>query len=128
VLFLPSLLNLYNILFVRIGGLVGMVMFGMQILVAIELIFLQIYVYSLIARFDFKFKQLIKTALLMAHKHLLTTITHIILFAAIVWLLIYFPMLSIVAFGLYCSASSYMLIRIFRKYRPDMDKNPDLED
>ena len=63
----------------------------------------------------------------MANRHLLTTITCIALALGLVYLLIILPFLIFLAPGIYAVLSSYMLVKVFKRYRPEMDKNPILE-
>jgi uncharacterized membrane protein YesL len=104
-------------------GPMQIILFGIYLLMLAELVFLYINVFPLMARFDMGFKQLIKSAFLIANKHLFTTITHVAVFIAIIWFFSFMPILYFFAFGAYCWISSYLLIKVYRKYRPDMDKD-----
>ncbi len=59
----------------------------------------------------------------MANRHLLTTITCIILFVALVAASIYNAMLLAVFAGLYGWLTSIMFMHLFRKYLPEMDRD-----
>jgi uncharacterized membrane protein YesL len=119
------LINLYNLLFNPVSGSFGIIIYGLQIIFAIELVFLYINIFPIIARFDLKFKELLKITLIIANRHLFITITHCALFIAIIWVCLNAPFLFIIAIGLYCWLSSYMLIKVYRKYKPNMDKDID---
>lgn len=102
-----------------------MVMLPMQILLFIELVLLALYAFPIVARFDIRGKALFKTAALMAHKHLPTTVMLLLMFFLLasfayvymnVFLIVFFP-------GIYAYAASFFFVRVFRKYRPDMDKS-----
>jgi uncharacterized membrane protein YesL len=96
-----------------------------------------IYTFPLLSRFNFKFFKLLKTAFLMANKHLLTTISCLILLGAgftlitrslgVLSISYTFPIFFVVLFcmGLYIFVSSLMFMKLFRKYVPDMDKDPE---
>jgi len=63
----------------------------------------------------------------MANRHLLTSITCTLLLAILlfvggwlIWFIIFIP-------GLYAMLASMMIMRIFKKYRPEMDRDPILE-
>ena len=58
----------------------------------------------------------------MANRHLLTTISaiataFIVIFAALWW----FEPILFFAMGIYAYSTSYMFMKVFRKYRPEMD-------
>ncbi len=113
------------------------IFFPVQFVLLYELTITVIYTFPLLSRFDFKLPKLLKTAFLMANKHLLTTLSCVALFAAgialisnsldILSLSYTFPIFFVVLFctGLYLFISSLMFMRLFRKYVPDMDKDPD---
>ena len=113
------------------------IFFPVQFVLLYELTITVIYTFPLLSRFDFKLPKLLKTAFLMANKHLLTTLSCVVLFAAgialisnsldILSLSYTFPIFFVVLFcmGLYLFISSLMFMRLFRKYVPDMDKDPD---
>ncbi|MDR1687413.1 MAG: YesL family protein [Clostridiales bacterium] len=102
------------------------ILYILQLMFAFELIFFMLYVFPIISRFDIHGKMLIKTTLLMLHKHLPTTILLAALFLTIVIAPLFTdPILYIFAAGLYSYAAAYFFMRIFKKYRPEMDKNPD---
>ena len=119
-------INYLNILFNPVSGNLGIIIYGLQIIIIIELVFLYVHVFPIIARFDSDLKQAIKTAIILANKHLFTTITHGALLVAVLWLCFNAPVIFVIAPGLYYWLSSYMLIKIYRKYKPDMDMDSDL--
>ena len=119
----------YLILFINVTrieavGSLSVIILPFQICFLIELTLITFYVFPLAARFDMKVRQIFKSAFYMANRHLLTSITLAVLFVAIVLGLNFYPVMFIVAPGLYVWLSSYMLMRIFKKYRPEMDKDP----
>jgi uncharacterized membrane protein YesL len=72
-----------------------------------------------------KYRRLMKAAFLIANKHLFTTFTHAVLFLAIIVSFFIFPILLLFGAGIYFWMSSHLLMRVYRKYRPEMDKDPD---
>ena len=106
---------------------IGLVIYILQIIIIIELVFISIHIYPILSRFDLKPKELVKTTLIIANKHLFITITHGALITSLFYLCINAPFLIAFAFGFYCLISSYMLIKVYRKYIPDMDKNTDID-
>lgn len=125
------LINIYVILFepdlLNMPPLMLLIMLPLQLLLLLELVFFMLYVFPIIARFEIKGKMLLKTTLLMEHKHLPTTVLLTVMFILILigifWLLN--GIIFILASGLYAYAASYFLMKIFKKYRPEMDKDPD---
>ena len=114
-----------NISWLRTDGFnpsLASILFPLQIIILIELIITMLYVFPLTARFDMKFFQTIKSAFFMANRHLLTTISCLcILIGIYLAAEIFFPPILIVASGLYAYLSSYMIMQLFKKYRPEID-------
>lgn len=138
--------TLATVLFGLIGGIIyinieflekSSLFFPVQFVLMYELIITAVYTFPLLSRFDFKFFKLLKTAFAMANKHLLTTISCVILLWAGVCLVLKsigilsvsysFPIFIVIlfCFGLYVFISSLMFMKLFRKYVPDMDKDAD---
>jgi len=93
-----------------------------QIVILVQLLVISVYMYPLTARFDMGFKQIIKSAFFMGNRHLLTTLSSLLTGAAIVGfsVLVFEPTL-IIGIGIYAYVVSYMVMMVFKKYRPDMD-------
>jgi uncharacterized membrane protein YesL len=129
-----SLLGIYIALFLfafeflhESIGEMAIIMFPIWVIFLVEAVFISIYIYPLLARFDMGIKQLFKSAFYMSIRHFLTTVTCVILGAGIFIGMFWYPLLMVVAMGLYAWLSSYMIMRLFKKYRPEMDKDPMLE-
>ena len=99
-----------------------------QFIFLLQLWFICIYLFPLTARFDMGVIQTIKSSFFMGNRHLLTSLTCTVLMVA---LLISIPLTNFIMFfvtpGVYAMLSSYMIMRVFKKYRPEMDKDPRLE-
>jgi len=106
----------------------SMVLVPFQILLTIEVIITSLFAYAVIARFDLSFKESVKAAFLMANKHLMTSVGALILFALVVLLCLLFPPLFLFAMGIFAYMHSYLIMRLFRKYRPEIDRDPDFEE
>ncbi len=89
---------------------------------ALQILFINIFAFPLLSRFEFGYKKLMITALLMANKHLLTTIICVAVFAVLFVLVFMIPPLAIFMGSIYSFAVSCFLIKIFRKYMPEFDK------
>jgi uncharacterized membrane protein YesL len=121
------LVLIMNIMNIGIVGRMAVFMLPFQFLFLIEIAFMTVYIFPLMARFDMKFLQLIKSAFYMANRHLLTSISCVVLFTAILMAVYMYPIAFFIAIGLYAWLSSYMIMRVFKKYRPEMDRDPRLE-
>ena len=116
-----------NIFWLRSEGFnpaLASILFPLQIIILIELIITALYIFPLVARFDMKFFQTIKSAFFMANRHLLTTISCLcILIGIYLAAEMFFPPILVVASGLYAYLSSYMIMNLFKKYRPEIDSD-----
>ena len=138
--------TLSTIIFALIGAVIyinieflekSSIFFPVQFVLLYELTITVIYTFPLLSRFNFKFFKLLKTAFLMANKHLLTTISCLVLLGAgftlitrslgVLSISYTFPIFFVVLFcmGLYIFVTSLMFMKLFRKYVPDMDKDPE---
>ncbi|MCL2361173.1 MAG: DUF624 domain-containing protein [Defluviitaleaceae bacterium] len=110
-----------------VGGM-AFIILPAQIILFVEITFMSIYAFPMIARFDMGLKQIIKTSFFMANRHMLTSLSCVVLLAAgVLSFFIIAPLALFLAPGLYATLASYMIMRIFKKYRPEMDKDPVLE-
>jgi len=106
---------------------VRMLLYYFQLIFFLELIFNTLYVFVIIARFDMKIKESLKTSVFMVHKHLLTTAMLVILFAGVYIAGGMYPLFYVIAPAAYAYVTSYLFIKIFKKYRPEIDENPYIE-
>lgn len=116
-------LNIYMLINFEFAPILVTIMLPVQICIFIELYITTIYLFPLTARFEMSFFQTIKTAFFMANRHLLTTISSAMTGFAVLFLaLMLFEPLLLVAIGIYAYSVSYMIMKVFRKYRPEMDE------
>ena len=94
---------------------------------AFELIIVTLYIFPLMSRFDMKITELFKTAFFLANRHMFTTFTCLMLIIAIIFMCTFNPMFLFASIGIYAYISSFMLMRIFRKYCPDIDVDDESE-
>ena len=112
----------------HIGGRMAFIILPAQIIILFEITIMSIYAFPMAARFDMGVRQIIKTCFYIANRHLLTSITCLLLLVAAYFSFFIAPPIALfVAPGLYATLTAYMIMRIFKKYRPEMDKDPVLE-
>ena len=125
--------NIYNavqnsdVFTTSFGGLSGVIYAG-QFVIALEALLLTMYIFPLISRFEMKFTGYFKTAFFMANKHILTSVCSLAVLLAVYLLCSWSPILIIFSGGIYAFVTSYMLIRVMRKYRPDLDTDTPLDE
>lgn len=89
---------------------------------AFEVLIVTLYIFPLMSRFDMKTTELFRAAFFLANRHMVTTITCFALFAAVILLCRFInPVFFVASIGLYAYISSFMLMKVFRKYCPDID-------
>ena len=100
-----------------------------QLFMVIQLLFIMVYIYPLLARFNLKFSEYFKTAFFLANRHLLTTLMCVASLAGLVFLswFAFLPFI-LVLMGFYANVSSALMIKIFRKHRPDFDASEEDEE
>ena len=110
-----------------VGGMVNIILPAQVILLA-QIALISVFLFPATARFDMGLVQTIKSSFYMANRHLLTSITCVILMAALIAASIFVHGLILFLIpGVYAMLSSYLIMRIFKRYRPEMDKDPVLE-
>jgi len=118
----------FNITNIGAVGGMAVIIFPAQIVLLVELVIMSVYAFPMTARFDMTIRQTIKTSFFMANRHLLTSISCVVLLAAAAYSFLVMPPIALfLAPGLYGLLASYMIMRVFKKYRPEMDKDPVLE-
>jgi len=122
-----ALLLIFNIFNIEHVGGMAAILLPAQIIFLVEILFISVYVFPVTARFDMSLWQTIKSCFFMANRHLLTSLTCSVILIALFlgsWIM---PLIFFAAPGVYAILASYMLMRIFKKYRPEMDRDPILE-
>ncbi len=112
------LFNIYNI------GLLGnmrYIIYPLQICIGIELALMSIYIFPIISRFDMKIKDILKTSFFMANKHIFTSVLCGLIGFGVIYLSLIYLLFSVVAMGTYAFCVSYFIVKVFKKYRPEMD-------
>jgi len=118
----------FNISNMDVVGGIAVIIMPAQIILLVEVILISIYAFPMAARFDMSIKQILKTSFFMANRHLLTSISCLVLLATgVLSFFVIAPVALFIAPGLYGILAAYMIMRVFKKYRPEMDKDPILE-
>jgi len=113
-----------NISNIELIGNLSIFILPIQLVFLLELILCLMYIIPLNARFEVGLLESVKTAFFIANRHLLTSIACLIIGAAIVVISFATIILIPVAMGLYVYLTSFLFLRIFRKYRPELDQDP----
>jgi len=109
-----------------ISGWMGFVL-PAQFIFMVQFTFISIYAFPMTARFEMSFGQTLKNSFMMANRHFLTSLTCLVLLITVIVASMYTIIFTFAAPGVYAILSSYMIIRVFKKYRPEIDKDPRLE-
>lgn len=99
----------------------GKVFCVIYLFLLIEVFIISLYVYPLLARFKMKTKEIFKTSFVLAHKHMPTTISLVGIRFVIIFIVYKYPLFIIAAYGTYAAIASYFIMRIFKKYSPNID-------
>lgn len=104
------------------SSIVKFIYSSLQYCLIIELCFFSVFVFPLLSRFSFTIKSLFFNAFFMANKHFLTTVSCLVI-ALIIIALIYISnfLLLFIAIGLYTFSSSFFIMKVFKKHRPEID-------
>lgn len=112
-----------NLNFFKPDTTINIIIYLIQYVILYEIMIFSVYVFPVLSRFDLKLGDLIKTSIFMANRHLFTSISCVVLLAAMFMVLKVLGILVILAAGFYAVITSLMFMNLFRKYVPDMDKD-----
>jgi len=123
-----TLLLVFNLLSLRelemtgISG--GIVVYGQYVLLLL-IGLISVFIFPITARFDMSMMQIIKSSFYMSLRHFLTSILCVsMLLGLVVTIFEILPVVFFAAPGLYAMIASYLIMRIIRKYRPEIDPDP----
>ncbi len=94
---------------------------GIQIAVLIEIVFIFLYVFPIIARFDLSIKNSIKSSFLLANKYLLHTVIMLVILVLLTFVTYIFLWFAGIYYIVFINISSYIFVKIFRKVRKDFE-------
>lgn len=86
------------------------------IIFVFELINIFSYLWATLSRFDMNTKTLIKTSLVLTHKHLLTTLANTFIFIVTGYLIFRLPFLFVFAPGIIITLNSFLMQNLFAHY------------
>ncbi|MDR1204102.1 MAG: DUF624 domain-containing protein [Peptococcaceae bacterium] len=92
-----------------------------RIPLSIELVLISIYIYPIYARFDVKLTDAVKSAFIMANRHILTSVCCMAVALTVLLAAYLYPIFLLAAMGVYAYSSSFLFMRLFRKYHPEID-------
>jgi len=92
------------------------------ILFAFELFNFVAYLWALLSRFEMKSTRMMKTALIMTHKHLITTLANLAAIAIVAFCVIKFPFAIIVAPSAIVWGQSFMIQKVFTRYIEEAER------
>jgi len=124
VLILISVILFLNIKFMAVMGNLKGIFLIINLVIAFELLITSIYIFPLLSRFNLKTIELFQKAFFIANRHILTTLTCLILLVAVIAFSIFvFAPAIVLIFSFYAYLTSLMFVKIFRKYIPEFDKD-----
>ena len=103
-------------------GAFDLVIFVAQYFVLIQVVFVAIYVFAILARFELPLLAALKSAMILANQNLFITITNVAMLIITIAASLIFPVLILFIVGAYIYLSSVLIVKIFRKQYPDFDK------
>ena len=115
--------NYYNL---RNGDAVNMMMLALTSLSCVIFLMMMGYIYPMLARYDNSLKQMVRTAVILAIRHLPATVCMAVIAAAPIVLLMYTPTTFMLAMTFYCLIGFALvaflqdkfITRIFWQYSP----------
>jgi len=89
------------------------------VIVTIQMVFVSMYVFPIISRFNVTVKNALKFALQLSNLHLLSSLSNVVLFVAVCAVTMWIPALFIFIPGVFAYFSAGLFVKIFRKHNPD---------
>lgn len=85
------------------------ILFAIQLLAMVELIIISIYIFCILVKYDIEIISLFKIAFILAHKHLLTTLTCLALFIIVLIGFLHIPIIFFAGISGYAMLASILL-------------------
>jgi len=119
--------NLILLPYLNLGGISFLIRLALFFVTA-QLFFVTSVVFAVIARFEMSVFNALKAAFALANRHLLMTISNLILLLVILYLAFLSPVVLLFMMGIYGYFSSFFIVKMFRKINPDFDEVATNED
>ena len=121
------LILIFNIFNMEAVGDFGAWLLPAQLIMMLIIALMCMFIFPMCARFQMGILQVIKSSFFMAIRHLFTSLVCLLLFVGLAIIVIQMPLMLFFAAGIFGMLSSVMIMKVFKKYRPEMDKDPILE-
>ena len=118
---------LFNILNMGAVGNFSVWLAPAQLIMMLIIALMCMFMFPMCARFQMGAFQIIKSSFFMAIRHLFTSLTCLILLFALIMTMFFTEIMVFFIPGIFGMLSSHLIMRVFKKYRPEMDKDPILE-
>jgi len=124
---LAAMILLINITNIDLLGSLSNIGLLIQLCFAMELCAVSTYIFPIIARFELSTLNVFKNAFFMANRHLFTTLILMFVGVGAILLSLLTVIFTPVAVGLYAYTASHLIMRVFRTYQPEIDRDEELE-
>ena len=124
---LLNLILLFNIFNLEAVGDFRVWLGPAQLIMMIIIGLMCMFMFPMCARFQMGIIQIIKSSFFMAIRHLFTSVTCLLLLLALIASIFFMELMVFLVPGVFGMLSSHMVMKIFKRYRPEMDKDPVLE-
>lgn len=105
-----------NIQALYYSGSPGTFLYTLQIIASFELVLGAIYAFSLLARFNLRVGDCLRSSFLMIHRHLNASVSTLALLLVLVWLSFRWPIVLFVAVAFFAWGVSFLQVKVFSRY------------
>jgi len=115
------ILLLLSVSLVEGEGIFNWVTLIVNYFLILQVTFIFVYIFPLIARFESSIPTYFKQAAFLANRHIFTTVANLLILLMLIFLSAYLHFLILFVMGIYCYVSSILVVKILKKHRPDFD-------
>ena len=105
----------------RLSAAARFIFLTVQYAAALETVIFLIFAFPYLSRFDVGIRDLVKSAFFLANRHFITSFLCVLTAVALGLLTLSFFPLILFDVGIYALCSSYLIMRVFKKYRPELN-------
>jgi uncharacterized membrane protein YesL len=130
IVLLSTLIGYFEPELMETMGALSWIVLPLQLVALLQIVFITIFIFPVIARFDMSVKDAIKYSFFIGNRHFLTSVACLLITFSLTVVPVAFPIVLpvlLLAPGIYAMLASVMIMKIFRKYRPEIDPDPMLE-